>query len=103
MRRVARTADERGKILRAYRRSGLSAREFAERFGVPLSTLYQWLAATRATPPVRLAQVVRAPTVSSAVLVVELERGRIEVPAGFDPATLATVFDLLAPRTDHTS
>ena len=107
MRGVARSAGARERIVRACRRSGLSTREFAASSGVAASTLYQWLAAARATPIVRLARVVRRPVASepgaAAMLVLEIDDARLRVPAGFDRATLASVLELLATRGGETS
>jgi transposase-like protein len=102
MRRASHTDIERKKIIAEYRRSGTSVRAFAESHGISGTTLYQWLAAARRKPEVRVARVVRRAspiTVTEASrLIVELDGVRLHVPAGFDAATLTTVIEILAAR-----
>jgi hypothetical protein len=84
----------------------VSARAFAEREGIALSTLYQWLTvfATPSPPaprPIRLARVVRqspAPLVSRPTVAIEVGGLRVHVTTGFDPALLNAVLDVLAAR-----
>jgi transposase-like protein len=105
---VLRPPAERARLVAAYRGSGVSARVFAEREGVALSTLYQWLTvfATPSPPAprtLRLARVVRRSVASAALaarptVAVEVAGLRVHVATGFDPALLNAVLDVLAAR-----
>ena len=101
MRGVVRTADERARLIDSYRASGLSAKTFAERERIPLSSFYQWLAKPK--PPaqsVRIARVVRraVPPAHEAAIVIDVGPARVHVQRGFDRAILADVLDVLAAR-----
>jgi transposase-like protein len=106
MRGTIRSGDERARLVEAYRDSGLSAKAFAEREGLPASTLYQWLAARKHPRPARLriARVLRqaaapqAPAATATTVVIDLGSARVHVPRGFDTGTLGAVLDLLAAR-----
>ena len=106
MRGTIRGADERARLVAAYKASGLSAKAFAEREAIPASTLYQWLAACRRQKPTRLriARVLRqastpeTPTARVTTLAVDLGAARVEISRGFDHETLDAVLDLLAAR-----
>lgn len=104
MRGTIRGADERARLLAAYDTGGLSARTFAEREGIPLSTFYGWLVARRPRKPrasfPRVARVVcrPSPPAVSTALVLALGAARVEVPRGFDRDTLCALLDILAAR-----
>jgi hypothetical protein len=107
MRGVARAATERARLIRECKASGLGAKAFAVRSGIPASTVYQWLAADARARSVRIARVVRRPSTRGSdtepspaptPLVVELDRARIHVGGGFEPAVLAAVLDVLDAR-----
>ena len=91
----------------AWRSSGQKAAEFCEGRDYPAKSLMWWSSylrrhggpAPRKGKGVKLTRVVRAPAAASprqlAAIVVQVERARIEVPAGVDRATLSAVFEAL--------
>lgn len=108
-----RSPEERARIIEAYKASGLSAQAFADREGLPSSTLYQWLEparrrrSRRQAEPLRIARVVRrastpAPS-SAAALTIDLGGARVHVGRGCDRETLGVVLDLLASRSSGAS
>ena len=105
---VLRPPAERARLVAAYRGSGLSARAFATREGVALSTLYQWLTvlsspASSASAPLHLVRVVRRPALHAtpagrATVSIEVAGLRVHVASGFDAALLNAVLDVLDAR-----
>lgn len=85
--------------VRAWRASGETAQEFAQRQGYAASTLHVWSSRlTRAEAPRFLRLVPKAkatPVTSAAELVVEVGSARVRVAAGFDSALLADVVRVL--------
>jgi len=89
--------------VRAWRDSGVSAREFSSGRGFSSSGLYKWarhlkgseIAAELTTPRVRMVRVDRVASVPAA-LVVEVGTARVVVPAGFDAATVEVVLRALS-------
>jgi transposase-like protein len=104
------SVEERGRLVAAFHASGLSAKAFAEREGVPSSTMYQWLAksrqAVRDVAPVRIARVIRrraepaaqAASGAATSLVIELGDVSVRVAPGFDRDSLQSVLDVIAVR-----
>ena len=90
-----------------WRSSGKNAAEFCEGRDYPAKSLMWWSSylrrhgapATRKGKGLKLTRVVRAPAAASprqsAPIVVQVDRARIEVPAGVDRATLSAVFEAL--------
>lgn len=97
------------KAIRRWRRSQLTAREFAEREGIALSTLYWWSSkvsrATRAeresAKPVPLeVRVEAAPQMGPAVSIeVVFGEAVVRVPTGTDPAYVAALVRALGTPT----
>lgn len=92
---------EREQILQTYRRSGLTQKQFANQFGLGLSTLQSWLRKT--ARPVRSlgAGFVAVPNLLSAAPTPAAYRLRLpggkdlEIRAGFDLEELAALLELL--------
>lgn len=85
------SAEEREKILTAYRKSGLTQEKFAAQAGLSLSCLSNWLRRAKAqAPPVsflELAPPATNPSRWAPGYRVELPGGiRLELPSGFTPA-----------------
>jgi transposase-like protein len=53
--RILRSAEDRRKLIEAYRSSGLAKAEFCRRHGLKLTTLYHWLSVERPKRRGRLA------------------------------------------------
>lgn len=97
----------------AWRASGESAQKFAEGRDYTVHMLRYWArrideeAAAPSAPSIRLARVVRAPRDAApqpieaarqptgAALVLEVGGARVQVPAGFERATLRAVLEVL--------
>ena len=97
----------------AWRASGESAQKFAEGRDYTVHMLRYWAgrvkeeAAVPSAPSIRLARVVRAPKEAApqpfeaarqptgAALVLEVGGARVQVPAGFERATLRAVLEVL--------
>ena len=97
----------------AWRASGESAQKFAEGRDYTVHMLRYWArriaeeAAASSEPSIRLARVVRAPAEAAALpsattrppvgaaLVLEVGGARVQVPAGFERATLRAVLEVL--------
>ena len=97
----------------AWRASGESAQKFAEGRDYTVHMLRYWArrideeAAAASAPSIRLARVVRAPAEAAALpratarqptgaaLVLEVGGARVQVPAGFERATLRAVLEVL--------
>ena len=94
--RKHRTAEQRQTILRDYRASGLTQREFADQAGVGLSTLQLWLRRSGSEPGF-----IRLPPVSwvcgpAAPYRLHLGGGRmLEIGSGFRAEELAVLLPLL--------
>jgi len=94
-------AGEWAERVAQWRRSGLSAQEFAASRGFTTGTLRWWSSRlwreAQKAEGVRLARVVRvaSPLVPHDGVVVELHGARVLVPTGVDLATLKTVFAAL--------
>ena len=98
----------------AWRASGRTTAEFCEDRDYAASTLRWWssrlarMRAERRRPTVRMARVLRASSSTAArpsapasatgecPIVIELGGARVSVREGFDPATLASVLEVLA-------
>jgi len=100
---LARSADERERLIAEWTTNELSVPVFAKQVGVPASTFYQWLGqrrrAAKARSP-RVARVIRAAAVppvprKESELVVEVGKARVRVPMGFDQGLLASVLQVL--------
>jgi hypothetical protein len=95
------TQAQRDKILKAYRASQLSQREFAARAGIGLSTLNSWLrkaAAKSAIPAPAFVQVPNLLAHPSAARLyrVHLPGGvEVEIGSGFRPDELASLLQIL--------
>ena len=93
------TKEEREAILREYRRSGLSHKDFAAGAGIGVSTLCLWLRKQRdgsaeagATPTFVAAPNLFPPPSAGRVYRLECRRGfALEFGRGFDPAELAAL------------
>jgi len=92
---------ERAEVIAAYRRSGLSARAFALREGIGVSTLHGWLKpdrqSSRAIPMARVQRTSQR-SLERGRSGVCIERGqlRVVVDRGFDREVLASVLEMLA-------
>ncbi len=96
----------------AWRASGQSAQKFAEGRDYTVHMLRYWagrLKEEEAEPSIRLARVVRAPREvpqpleaarppTGTALVLEVGGARVQVPAGFERATLRAVLEVLRER-----
>src|SRR6266700_2375254 len=83
-----RSTNEVRGILRAFKNSGLTRREFCQRHGIPVTTLDYWR--RRQSRPPRLMEVEVAPPESASGFALVLANGRrIESPWGFADAQLA--------------
>lgn len=97
------TAAEWSKLVEKWRRSKLSAREFATREGVAPSTLawWKWRLGTRTDRSAQIAVVpvevvpVRAPRTAETPVEVVLGDVVVRVRTGFDAETLGRVLDVL--------
>ena len=95
------TQAQRDKILKAYRASQLSQREFAARTGIGLSTLYSWLRKAGAQPAIPVPAFVRVPNLLAHPPAARLYRihlpGGVEVEIGSDfrPDELASLLQIL--------
>lgn len=106
MRGLGRAAEERQRLIAAYRSSGLSVHAFCERERVPESTLYGWLSGrgVGGAAPVRVARVIR--TVSPpreappphTPIVLQVGAIQVAVTEGFDRQTLGEVLDVITLR-----
>lgn len=102
---------ERSRLLTEFESSQMSAKAFAAKNGIPSSTFYQWLSRRARSKAPRIAKVIRAPSRAPAVkadptgapLVIELGACRVQVPIGFDHATLVTVLGVLDARERRTA
>lgn len=81
----------------SWRASGLTAREYSEREGIGISSLFNWARRLDANRAPRLVQLVPTSSVNAAIpraesrVVVCVGDVRIEVSTGFDPGLLADV------------
>jgi lambda repressor-like predicted transcriptional regulator len=97
------SAQEREKILSAYRKSGLTQEKFAAQAGLSLSCLSNWLRRAKAqthSSPASFLEVslpaAAAPNRLAPGYRVELPGGiRLELPAGFTPAEAAELCRIL--------
>lgn len=96
------SADHAGRVLHAWRRSGLSAAEFGRREGVAPQRLLRWQRRLEAgserteSPALQRVQVVEEPVAASGGLEIELGQGvRVRVRADVDEATLRRVLRVL--------
>lgn len=95
------TEGQRQSILDAYRRSGLSQREFVAEAGIGVSTLQLWLRKAAARPSSQAAAFVRVPNLLAqvpgpAAYRLHLQGGiDLEVSSGFRPEELASLLHLL--------
>ena len=95
------TQAQREKILKAYRDSQLSHREFAARAGIGLSTLHVWLrkaAASPTTPATAFVQVPNLLAQAPGALMYRVHLAgevEVEVSSGFRPQELASLLQLL--------
>jgi len=95
------TQAQREKILKAYRASQLSQREFAARAGIGLSTLHVWLRKTVSSPSTPATAFVQVPNLlgqapGAFMYRVHLAGGvEVEVSSGFRAEELATLLQLL--------
>ena len=95
-------AAEWKRRVKAWRKSGLTASEFAEGRGFATSTLRYWAwrlekkAPAKPQAPLRVVQIARLPSASSGGLTIEVNGARVSVPAGVDRATLSAVLAALA-------
>lgn len=80
-------------IVRAWRESGKTAREFAKGQEYAASTLRYWSSRLERSQTPRFVRLVPKPAVTAAVsgLVVEVGSARVRVASGFDPLLLAQV------------
>jgi transposase len=89
--------------VRDWKRSGLTAADYAEREGLSAGTLRWWssrlgrLAPAR-TPPVVEVTFAQGPVVASSLEVVLVGGARVVVPVGFDETTLARLLTVLEGR-----
>jgi transposase-like protein len=91
--RKRRSREEIAGIIGEYERSGLTQRDFAATWGVPLATLTGWLRRARRGRFIEVRTDGVAKTAApDGVYAVELSAGvRIAVPAGFAPAELGAL------------
>ncbi len=95
------TQAQRDKILSAYRRSGLTQREFANQAGISVSALQHWLRKATARPSTPATAFVQVPNLlaqTSGPAVYRLRlRGEIdlEVSSGFQTEELASLLQVL--------
>jgi transcriptional regulator with XRE-family HTH domain len=95
------TQAQREKILKYYRCSRLSQREFASQAGISLSTLQLWLRKAAADPPPGANAFVEVPNLlepspGGAAYRLRLAGGiDLEIGAGFRPEELSTLLQLL--------
>ena len=102
IRRKRRTATEREAIMKQYRESELTQREFARQQGIGLATLNKWLRRARGTTPtepqfIPVPNLLALPTAPSPYRMVWPAGLALEVRAGFSPQELAALLQLL-PR-----
>ncbi len=102
MRGIWRSSEERGRLVEAYRKSGVSVDAFAAREGIGASTFYGWLRAPQLAPrsATRIARVVVARTKTplsedEAPVLLEYAGARMSVRRGFDRRVLAEVLSVL--------
>lgn len=89
-RRKRSSEEERRRVLTAFRRSGLSLKSFAERSGVPYSTLFLWRKREASSVPGQLVPVeIRDGSVPA--LEVRVGAAAVRVEAGFDEGHLVRV------------
>ena len=97
MPRTRRTDQQKHALVEAWRRSGLSCERFAREHGISANSLRAWQLAftVPAFLPVRVVESQLA--VPAPALVVQLAGSghRVEVPGGFDAATLRRLVDAL--------
>jgi hypothetical protein len=103
-------AETWSKRVEEWRVSGLSAKEFGAKHGLPASGLWNWSSRLRAAEKVNLVPVTIKPSADSLpsstveaepakpALTIELDGARIVVPTGFDRATLTVILDVLGER-----
>jgi transcriptional regulator with XRE-family HTH domain len=95
------TQAQREKILRAYRRSQLTQREFANQAGISVSALQLWLRKAAARPPSQATAFVQVPNLLAqapgpAVYRLHLQAGiDLEIGSGFRPEELASLLQVL--------
>jgi hypothetical protein len=84
-------------ILTQYRRSGLAQRAFAQHHDLSLSTFSRWLRLARAPGAADFVRVT-LPTIPAGAdfELVFADGRRLRVPAGFDPAALRALLEVLA-------
>lgn len=105
--RIKRSQEEVSRLLTEWKASGMSARAFAGREGVPVSTLYQWARRSRSeraapVPPKSADHAFVALEVgdrsvrgeASFRILLQGER-QLEVPRGFDRDELVRLLDVL--------
>lgn len=88
------------EVVEQFEQSGLTQRAFAERRGLPLSTLQSWIYRARRQRPASAAllpvRIVEAEPASAAPIELELPSGaRLRFAPGTDPAYLARLLQAL--------
>jgi transposase-like protein len=94
------TADQRDQIVRAYRDSQLTQKEFAAQAGVGPSTLYSWLRKARPARQGRSSAFIAVPNLLTVAPAYRLQWPgglTLEVRSGFQPGELADLLQLLPP------
>jgi transposase-like protein len=84
------TAEQRERLI-AEVGAGETVAVVAARMGVGASAAYLWLKEARETTKPTFAKLVSASTTASSSMLLELDRARVRVEAGFDPALLRQI------------
>ena len=102
---IARSEQERARLIEGYKASGLSAKAFCERANIAPSTFHYWLSMKAKKPAKpRIARVLSKPwrklnsSKNLPSVLIEVGDARVHVTAGFDHSTLVSVLDLLDAR-----
>lgn len=96
---VIRSALEKGRLVAAWRRSGLARTRFAEEHGIAPSSFAKWVASDDGRPvsfvPVRVVEPVGATDAPPFLVELAGAGHRVHVPAGFDVAAFRRLVESL--------